>query len=344
MKTEGLFDLQVNGYAGVDFNDAALTPARLDRALEAMLADGVTGCLPTLITAPRADLRARLAALDAAARESRLGASMIPGYHIEGPFLNDDEGYRGCHPAAAMSDPDAGFLAELEAGLFRPILLVTLAPERRGGLDAVRRLAAAGKIVAIAHSAADFSTVRAAADAGMTLSTHLGNGLPQALPKLNNTLLAQLAEPRLAACLIADGHHVPPEALRALVSLKGPARCILTTDAATAAAAPPGAYRFAGMDILHLEDGRVVQPGGAGLAGSALRLDRAVRNVVDWGIAAPAEAMTMAGARPRAALARALARAQIAIDPGELLWSDALEPKLARTPSIVTSRKVGLAS
>ncbi len=328
MLTDGLFDLQVNGYAGVDFNDDTLTPDQVDLALEAMLAAGVTGCLPTLITAHKAQLASRLQALDAAVSASRLGASMVPGYHLEGPFLNPAAGYEGCHPGDAMIDPDLDFVARLEAGLSRPVLLISLAPERVGAVEAVRQLAGLGKTVAMAHSAADFATVGAAAEAGMTLSTHLGNGLPRMLPKLENALLAQLAEPRLKACLIADGHHISPDALNALVAIKGQTNCVLVSDAVLAATAPPGAYRFAGMDITLDESGAVRQPGQSNLAGSALCLDAAVRNVSSWEIAQPPAAVEMASTQARAAIARSLEYHRIRLEPGQVEWNSALEPTL----------------
>ena len=117
MQTAGLIDLQVNGYAGVDFNDSALDAAALDHALEAMLHDGVTTCLPTLITAPEAVLAERLAALDRAVADSRLGPRMVPGFHLEGPFLNPAPGFAGCHPPDAMLPPDPALLRRLVAGL-----------------------------------------------------------------------------------------------------------------------------------------------------------------------------------------------------------------------------------
>lgn len=328
MLTDGLFDLQVNGYAGIDFNDAGITPARLDDALEAMQASGVTGCLPTLITADRHLLLERLRALDAAVCGSRLGPSMVPGYHLEGPFLNAAAGYAGCHPADAMTDPDFRLLDQLEDGLTHPILLMTLAPERDGGIEAVRRLVASGKAVAMAHSAAGHSAVRAAADAGLTLSTHLGNGLPQHLPKLENTLLAQLAETRLKACLIADGHHMSPDALRALVTIKGKDNCILVTDAVLAAAARPGSYRFAGMDIVLDEFGKVSQEGEISLAGSALCLDQAVRNLDSWTIATAKQAARMASVHARSAIAPALRHHGIRLQTGQVSWNSALEPAI----------------
>ena len=326
MLTDGLFDLQVNGYAGVDFNDDSLTADQMDVALEAMLDAGVTGCLPTLITAHKAQLMSRLQALDAAVSASRLGASMVPGYHLEGPFLNPAAGYEGCHPGSAMIDPDIEFVTRLETGLSRPILLISLAPERVGAIDAVRQLTSNGKAIAMAHSAADFATVWGACDAGMTLSTHLGNGLPRMLPKLENALLAQLGEPRLKACLIADGHHVSPDALNALVAIKGQDNCILVSDAVLAATAPPGAYRFAGMDIMLDDSGAVRQPGQSNLAGSALRLDAAVRNVSAWGIAPPPAAVRMASVQARAAIAGALESGGIRLAPGQVEWNSNLEP------------------
>ena len=336
MITAGLFDLQVNGYAGVDFNDSSITPKRVDHALEAMLASGVTGCLPTIITAHAEKLEERFRALDKALTASRLGPRMVPGYHLEGPFLNDRPGYHGCHPPAAMSDPDIGLIDRLGAKLGRPILLVTLAPERPGGTALVRALATAGKTVAVGHSAATYADITTAADAGMTLSTHLGNALPANLPKLENTLLAQLSEPRLKACLIADGHHLSPDALRALVGLKRREQCILVTDAVLAAAAEPGVYHFAGMDVISSENGSVSVPGGSGLAGSALQLDQAVRNVVTWSIAEPDAACLMASEQARNAIGGSLSHAGISMDPGKIEWSSGLEPKMLAIGNVAT--------
>ncbi|MEM8950250.1 MAG: N-acetylglucosamine-6-phosphate deacetylase [Pseudomonadota bacterium] len=334
MITAGLFDLQVNGYAGVDFNTSSITPEMLDHALEAMLADGVTGCLPTIITAYAEELEERFRALDAAVAQSRLGPKMVPGYHLEGPFLNDRPGYHGCHPPAAMSDPNRGLIDRLDAEISRPILLVTLAPEREGSTAVVEALVKSGKTVSVGHSAASFAAITSAADAGMTLSTHLGNGLPADLPKLDNTLLAQLAEPRLKACLIADGHHLSPEAMRALIRLKGRDNCILVTDAVLAAGAEPGAYRFAGMDVRLSDDGAVRVPGGSGLAGSALRLDQAVRNIVNWSIAEPLAAIKMASAQARDAIASSLDHAGIWLDPGKIEWDSHLEPKVVAAGNV----------
>ena len=322
----GLTDLQVNGYAGVDFNDAALTADALDHALEAMLRSGVTTCLPTVITADAAALTERLAALDSAVGKSRLGPLMVPGFHLEGPFLNPAPGYAGCHPTTAMIPPDPAVLERLTKTLRRPVLLLTLAPEQPGAMALIARARALGMAVAMGHTAADHATTARAAEAGVTLSTHLGNALPQPQPKFLNPLMAQLAADSLHASFIADGIHIPPHALKVLIRAKGPHRSILVTDATAAAATRPGLYRFAGMTIEHTADGSVRVPGTLTLAGSALRLDQAVRTLVGWGLADPATALGMASAHPAAVLAPALTHHGIRLPESSVTWADALYP------------------
>lgn len=327
MLSAGLFDLQVNGYAGVDFNAVTITPAALDHALAAMTRCGTAYCLPTVITAPPELLRERLTALDRAVAASRF-AAMVPGYHLEGPFLSPEEGSAGCHPRAAMAAPDIGLVERLERRLARPILLVTLAPERPGAETFIRWACGQGKLVAIGHSSALSADVARAVEAGARLSTHLGNGLRHWLHKFDNPLMAQLAEDRLAASVIADGIHVPPAVLKVMLRAKGPGQTVLVTDATAAAAAPPGRYELAGMVIERDAAGVVRLPGGPTLAGSALTLDQAVRNVVAWGLAPAADAVRMAAETPAALLAPALAAHGIALRPSRVAWSKRLEPKL----------------
>jgi N-acetylglucosamine-6-phosphate deacetylase len=324
MRTGGLVDLQVNGYAGVDFNCIKITGAALDHALHAMLAAGVTTCLPTLITAPEPVLAERLHALDRAIAESRLGPLMVPGFHLEGPFLNPEPGYAGCHPPEAMIPPAPVVIERLTRGVQRPILLLTLAPERPNALSLIRWARQRGMVVAIGHSAADGAAVAQAAAAGATLSTHLGNAAPQLLPKFANPLIAQLAEDRISASFIADGIHVPPAALKVMLRAKGAERTVLVTDATAAAAAPPGRYKLAGMEIEHATDGSVRVPGSVMLAGSALRLDQAVRNVIAWDLAPAADAVRLASDNPARVLAPALIATGACIPPACVEWSGAM--------------------
>lgn len=326
MQTQGLTDLQVNGYAGIDFNDDGLTAAALDHALAAMLRANVTTCLPTLITAGETTLAARFAALDAAVAASRLGPSMVPGFHLEGPFLNPTTGYAGCHPPEAMIPPDARMLDRLIRPLRRPVLLLTLAPERPGAIGLIAYATANGMVVAMGHTAADRATTQAAVAAGARLSTHLGNALPQPQPKFLNPLMAQLTEDGLHASFIADGIHVPSDALRVMLRAKTPERSILVTDATAAAGAPPGLYPFAGMTIEHTADGSVRVPGSATLAGSALCLDQAVRNIVAWRLADAKAALAMASSHPNTLLAPGLAHHGIRLPDATVRWTEGLQP------------------
>ena len=160
-----------------------------------------------------------------------------------------------------MRLPDPGLLARLAAGLERPILLLTLAPERPGAMDLIRWAHGRGMLMAMGHSAADAAVVEAAAAAGVRLSTHLGNALPRMQPKFLNPMMAQLAEDRLVASFIADGIHVPPPVLKVLLRAKGLDRAVLVTDATAAASAPPGLFGFAGMAIEGAADGSVRDSG-----------------------------------------------------------------------------------
>lgn len=330
MQSSALTDLQTNGYAGVDFNDANLDAVALEHALAAMLHAGVTTCLPTIITATEDELAARLQALDEASAKSELAAAMVPGFHLEGPFLNPGQGYAGCHPSAAMQLPDPALLARLTAPLARPVLLLTVAPEREGAAATITWARARGMLVAIGHSAASEDCVTDAAAGGATLSTHLGNGLPQMQPKFRNPLMAQLAEDRLFASFIADGVHIPVHALKVLLRAKGLERSLLVTDATAAAGAPPGLYRFAGMAVERAVDGSVRVPGQGVLAGSALCLDQAVRNLVAWGIADAAAAVRLAADNPAALLAPGLAAHGLCRPATVLAWSDDLWPMQVR--------------
>lgn len=321
-RSGGLVDLQVNGYAGVDFNDAAVTSDAVDHALNAMLHSGVTTCLPTLITAGVQTLHDRLHALDRAVSGSVLGPLMMPGYHLEGPFLNPGTGFAGCHPAAAMIPPDPALVERWCTGLRRPVLMLTLAPELPGADELIRWAVARRMIAAIGHADAGTELVASAVAAGATLSTHLGNGLPGVLPKLDNPIWAQLGEDGLAAGFIADGIHVPAPALRTMLRAKGPSRAILVTDAVSAAAAPPGRYTFAGMEIERAPDGSVRLPGTGRLAGSALTLDQAVRNVAAWGIVDWRAAVAMASSTPRAILTPVLHRHGLPSPWHAVRWQD----------------------
>lgn len=282
--TPGLVDIQVNGFVGVDFNAPGLTAEGLDRALSGMLSCGVTRCLPTLITAGEGDLIALLRDLDTAVTESRLGPLMVPGYHIEGPFLSPLDGYAGAHPARHMQSGSRELVQKLEGVATRPLMIMTVAPEVEGVLDLIPFLVSRGIACAIGHSAASRIQIDAAIAAGASMSTHLGNGVPHLLDKNDNPLLTQLGRDRLMASFIADGIHIPSDILQSWLRAKTIERSILITDATAAAQAPGerGVFTLGAQRIERHDDGSVRLPGSPYLAGSAASMDQMLRNVMGW--------------------------------------------------------------
>jgi N-acetylglucosamine-6-phosphate deacetylase len=278
----GLFDLQVNGFGGVDFNAPNLTADRVAEALERMRATGVTRCLPTLITS----------SFDCFAANARVLASIsdpaIAGIHMEGPYVSPDEGARGAHPREHVALPTVEDFSRRQHAAGGRIVLVTLAPEVPGALPLIEHLAAAGVRVAIGHTAATARQIGEAIGAGATLATHLGNGCPQMLPRHPNVIWELLAADALFASVIVDGHHLPPATVKAMVRAKGPGRSILVTDAMAAAgcdsssakASAERRFTIGSVECELGEDGRVSLPGTPYLAGSSLTLDRAIANTV----------------------------------------------------------------
>lgn len=280
----GFVDLQVNGIGPVDVAtaDGAGGWDALDRSL---LAQGTTTWCPTVISRPLAAYGPILDRIGAHAATGPQPPSRRPhlaGVHLEGPFLT----VAGAHPPAALGDPDLTWLASLP-DLVR---VVTLAPERPGALDAVRLLAERGVLVSIGHSAAPPDTVHRAADHGARLVTHLWNTMPGVHHRHPGPVVAALLEDRLALSLIADGVHVHPDVLALVRRAAGPDRCVLVTD--RAASGPVG-----GDGDQDTEDAPPRRGDGT-LAGSALSMDRAVRNAVVLGGWTVAEAVAAASTNP----------------------------------------------
>jgi N-acetylglucosamine-6-phosphate deacetylase len=292
----GFFDLQVNGFAGVDFNDPAVTPDDVRRAADALLDTGVTRFLATLITAPLDDFsRCARAVLEA-------NHPSVAGLHMEGPYINPNDGPRGAHRRAYVLPALLGDFLRRQDAAGGCVRLVTLAPEAPGALPLIEALVRTGIRVAIGHSAATPEQVRDAIRAGVTLSTHLGNGCANLLPRHPNLVWEQLAADEMTACLIVDGHHLPPATVKAMIRAKTPARTVLVTDAIAAAGRPPGRYVLGGVTVELDRAGRVTEPGAGHFAGSALRMNAAVANTVRFAGVPVGEALAMASTRPAAAV------------------------------------------
>jgi N-acetylglucosamine-6-phosphate deacetylase len=266
-----LFDLQVNGFGGVDFQRDDLSLADLERAVHALRLAGCGRFLFTLITAEWPRLVARLrraAALRAASEDLR---AAIAGWHIEGPFLSSRPGFHGAHDPALMLDPAPEKIRELRALTGNDPLLLTIAPERPGALEAVSLAVSLGLKVSLGHTDASADVIRAAARAGAGGFTHLGNGCPRELDRRDNILWRVLDNSGLAVSLIADGLHVSPALFRLVHRLLPAGSVAYVTDAMAAAGAAPGRYSLGALEMEVGPDGIVRQPGGTNFAGSSLR-------------------------------------------------------------------------
>lgn len=298
----GLFDFQVNGFAGVDFQRDGLDGPALRRALEGLRRHGADGIFFTLITDEVDRLARRLEAVERLRKLDPMAAAMIVGYHLEGPWLCPKPGYRGAHPAGPMHAPSCAELERLQEAAGGNVRLVTLAPEWPGAAEFIAELAAAGVHVALGHTEADDREIDEAIAAGARFCTHLGNGAPAMLHRHDNIIQRLLARDELTACFIPDGIHVPRATLKNFVRAKPASRVLFTTDCMAGAGAGPGRYTLGASEIEVGVDGVARQPGGEGFAGSTLTPDQGVANVAAWLGYSPAEARRLWSDAAREAL------------------------------------------
>jgi N-acetylglucosamine-6-phosphate deacetylase len=279
----GFVDLQVNGYYGTEFQiaDYSSWEAVTSRLPET----GTTAIMPTMITAPVGELAEALRKA-AAFVPDLTGGTRVLGVHVEGPFIAPSR--RGAHNPAYITDPTPGAVAELVTAGSGVLRLITLAPEQPGALAAIGQLTAAGVIVSVGHSDATASQVALAADAGARMVTHLFNAQRGLHHREPGVVGQALTDARLTSGLIADLHHVVPAACQIALAA-APGRIVLVTDAAACAGMPPGEYLLGGEPIVMPPgDGLPPLRADGTLAGSALRMDRAVANAVSCGLSVPA--------------------------------------------------------
>lgn len=267
----GFIDCQVNGGGGVLLNDQPnVQGIRTIGAAHRRF--GTTGFLPTLISDSIDQMRAAVAAVDAAITE---GVPGVLGIHLEGPFLSRER--RGVHDARFLHAPDAGDLRAAES-LTRGVTLLTLAPECVTP-DAISKLADNGVIIAAGHSNADYATVRAALDAGARGFTHLFNAMSPLTSRAPGMVGAALDDPDSWCGVIVDGHHVDPASLRVALKAKPRGKIFLVTDAMPPVGATNPSFVLNGETIT-ARDG-ICQTATGTLAGSALSMIDAVRNAVE---------------------------------------------------------------
>lgn len=277
-----LFDFQINGFAGVDFQRDDLDSTRLHRAVTALREHGAAKIFVALITDEVDRLCRRFARLEALRAHDPLARDVIAGYHLEGPWLSPEAGYRGAHPAGPMHAPTVAEFDRLQDAANGQIRLVTLAPEWPDSPAFIRNVTRREVHVSLGHTNATDAQIDAAIAAGARFATHVGNGTPALLHRHDNITQRLLARDELIACFIPDGIHLPPFVLRNFFRAKPAARVLFTTDAMAGAGAAPGRYTLGAMEIEVGFDGVARQPNGSGFAGSTLTPADGVRRVAEY--------------------------------------------------------------
>lgn len=262
MKIPGLVDAQVNGAAGIDLT---AEPTRLWEVAGALPAYGVVAFVPTVITSDPAARAAALATLAAGPPAGWEGAEPL-GLHFEGPMIAPTR--KGAHPEHWLRRPSL----DLVDGWSREegVLMATIAPELPGALDVIATLVDRGVVVSIGHTAATTAEVAAAVEAGARCITHLGNAMPQLLPREPGPVGTALGGDDLVAGLIVDGHHLDPLFVRAAWRALGPSRFLSVSDTTAALGLPDGPTRLGDQDVI-VSAGTVRLHDGT-LAGSAASL------------------------------------------------------------------------
>ncbi|HEY2698153.1 MAG TPA: amidohydrolase family protein [Pseudonocardiaceae bacterium] len=293
----GLVDLQVNGYAGLDVNAESIYAETVIELSNVLAAHGITTWLPTVITAPEPRITAALRAIADARAADPVVANAVPSVHVEGPFISDRQGPRGVHDPAFVRPLDSDEVLRWRAA--GPVGMVTVSPHGDQAPEHIRRLVDMGISVAIGHTHAEPDEVSAAADAGATLSTHLGNGIATTVPRHPNIIWRQLADDRLSAGLIADGHHLPFDTLEVMLRAKTLDRAFLVSDSTEIGGRAPGRYRTAVGALVELgADQRLAEVGSDLLAGAAATLLDGVRNVATRTTYPLADALSLATRNP----------------------------------------------
>ena len=295
----GLIDLQVNGFHNEDCNADDLSIEMLQRLAGHMLATGVTTFLPTLITAPEEKITQNLRIIAAARKSDPLLQHMIPCVHVEGPHIAMEDGPRGAHPREQVRPPSLAEFDRWQAASGNLVGFVTLSPHYTTAAEYIHALTQRCVRVSLGHSSATSEQIHAAAAAGAQLSTHLGNGVSDSLPRHPNLIWAQLADDRLTATFIADGHHLPPDTLTVMLRAKTIARAVLVSDLVMLAGLPAGTYNtpVGGAVELHI-GGRLNVAGTKYLAGATATLADAIAYVASQTEFTLGDAVQMATENP----------------------------------------------
>ncbi|PKQ44453.1 N-acetylglucosamine-6-phosphate deacetylase [Confluentibacter flavum] len=293
----GLIDNQVNGCIGIEFSKPDLLVTEMLDIVRMHRKHGVTTFMPTLITASHKSLLKSFANLSLTFRDPEV-SNAVPGYHLEGPYISPEDGYRGAHSLKYVRKPNWDEFQELNETAEGNILQITLAPEIDGAIKFIKKCVQNNIVVALGHHNASSEIIEQAVDAGAKTVTHLGNGMANMINRFENPFWPQIADDRLMCSCILDGFHLRPEIVKVLYRSLTSKRIILTSDMTMLAGMPPGEYVWDGKDVLLTVDGVIMLPEQNCFAGASLPLRKGVENVMKYTGCNLREAIDMASKNP----------------------------------------------
>lgn len=279
--SRGLFDMQVNGYRGIDYSDNALDSGQIRNLVKTLASLGTTKHVPTIITNTKELICRNLRIIADAVHSDPLIRQSIPAIHVEGPFISKEDGPRGAHDKAFVRDASIQELDSWQESAGSLLKLITIAPEVDNAVEFTKEAVSRGIRIAIGHANPTDEQIDAVIEAGATISTHLGNGSHALLPRLRNHIWKQAADDRLSAGVIADGFHLPHSAIRIFHRTKGIEKLILVSDVALLGGKKPGQYKWGNIDVEVFSDGHLGLPGTSFLAGAGHLLDRDIKVFMD---------------------------------------------------------------
>lgn len=281
MKNEWI-DLQINGYGGVDFNAPGLTVEKVEAVTERLEADGTCGYLPTIVTGNPETTIETLRVIAAARKKSARCERNILGVHLEGPFISAEPGAVGTHPIEWVAKPSMDLFGRFQDACGGLVRLVTVAAEIPGMPEFVKQLSAQGVVVSLGHQmAASPDDIKPCIDAGAKAFTHLGNGIPNMIPRHNNIIFTALAEDRASVMFIPDGHHLPDTMLKVYTRAVPLKRLIAVSDAQYPAGMPPGEYDVCGAHARLEPNGLLWNPSRNCLVGATTPMAAMMRLLQD---------------------------------------------------------------
>ncbi|HBG77618.1 MAG TPA: hypothetical protein DDW84_02045 [Phycisphaerales bacterium] len=278
-----LTDLQVNGYAGVDFSSSELSESDFVSACAKLVKHGVNAFLPTVITSSEAVYKRNLSLIARMSENVEIKKHIL-GIHAEGPFISNKSGAVGAHNPEWTKEPDIDFLKKMQEWSNGRIKILTIAAELPNAEKLCEYATQTGISVFLGHQDAQLSDLERLADAGAKAITHLGNGMPNMVNRHDNILQYSLACDKLTATIITDGHHLPSHLIKTIIKAKGIEKIAIISDASPVAGMPPGKYQISGNDAVLEENGLFHNPTKNCMVGSSATMVECIKYMDSLGI------------------------------------------------------------